>query len=330
MTGGSRGIGKGISIELALRGAKVYITGRTLKSEGPLSLERTKEEITNVRPDAQVEIREVDHENDDQVRALFEEVVKNEGRGVDLLVNNCFSLPPEFSTSDASYLFRPFYEQSLSAYDSVINVGLRSHYVSTALAAPAMIKAVEEGRCPRGYGRVINVSSFGGLSYTFNVAYGVGKAGLDRFSADASLELKKSSIAVNSIYPGVVMTENMEKVVESGQWEEQVGIPVDMSETPRLTGRAIAALMTMDKEQAMERTGNIEIVSELASECGFCEPSGAEAPPSIRSLKFLLPSYGMSKELRESQVGKILSKTIPDWKLPLQIMAQGRPEDKKI
>ena len=56
-------------------------------------------------------------------------------------------------------------------------------------------------------GLIVNVSSAGGLSYLFNVPYGVGKAGVDRMSQDTAVELKKHNVAVLTLWPGPVRTE---------------------------------------------------------------------------------------------------------------------------
>ena len=61
-------------------------------------------------------------------------------------------------------------------------------------------------------------------------------------------------------------------------------------------------------------------MAELAQEYGFTDEFGKQ-PPSIRSLKFLLPAYGMDEETRK----KTPSWLIPDWKLPFFLMANGAP-----
>ena len=48
---------------------------------------------------------------------------------------------------------------------------------------------------PRKKGLIVNITSLGGLQYAFNVAYGVGKAGVDRLSTDCGIELKKQNVA---------------------------------------------------------------------------------------------------------------------------------------
>ena len=69
-------------------------------------------------------------------------------------------------------------------------------------------------------GLIVNISSAGGLSYLFNVPYGVGKAGVDRMSQDTAVELKKHNVSVVTLWPGPVKTETcMEMVVGNTTWK---------------------------------------------------------------------------------------------------------------
>ena len=108
--------------------------------------------------------------------------------------------------------------------------------------------------------------------------------------------------------------------VASGDWDMYVGVPLDNAESPQFSGRAVVALAT--DETNMKRSGTYQVVAELASEYGFTDVNGL-TPPSIRSLRFLLPSYAFDKATR----AKVPASLIPDWKLPFWVMAQGRPPD---
>ena len=114
--------------------------------------------------------------------------------------------------------------------------------------------------------------------------------------------------------------ERMGIVVESGDWDKNVGIPIDNAETPVYTGKAIVAVASDDSK--MSKTGNYHVVAELAKEYGFTDEDGRQ-PPSIRSLKFLVPAYMLDEETRK----KVPDDLIPDWKLPFWLMAGGRPDD---
>jgi Dehydrogenases with different specificities (related to short-chain alcohol dehydrogenases) len=334
VTGASRGIGKGIAVELGRAGAIVYVTGTSSSSSsstisarennsmyatneivgGPETIEETAEEINQV---GGVGIPVYcDHSQDDQVQKLFETIQEQHGR-LDLLVNNVFRIPP----GGTNGLFGKFWEVGVQAWDSVHTVGCRSHYVASCFAIPLMKKNVPRAQGCMARPMIAMISSFGGITYTFNVAYGVGKAAVDRLAKDMAVEIKEEDIVVTSFYPGVVLTERTQRAVDSGEWGKNVGLPLDQAETPNYTGKAIVSVAT--DAANMSKTGTVQVVAELAQEYGFTEEDGRQ-PPSIRSLRFLLPAYGMDEATRE----KIKVEWIPDWKLPFFVMAQGKPPDK--
>jgi NAD(P)-dependent dehydrogenase (short-subunit alcohol dehydrogenase family) len=100
------------------------------------------------------------------------------------------------------------------------------------------------------------------------VAYGVGKCALDRFSADAAHELLKHGVTVVSLWPGLVLTERLEGAAK-------VGIPgfdFSRAESPRFTGRAVAALAT--DADARRWSGRALAARELADAYGFTDVDG--------------------------------------------------------
>ena len=66
---------------------------------------------------------------------------------------------------------------------------------------------------PRKQGLIINISSFGGQTYLFNVAYGIGKAAVDRMAVDCGIELKKQNVACLSLMLGAVKTEKTSTLI---------------------------------------------------------------------------------------------------------------------
>ena len=81
---------------------------------------------------------------------------------------------------------KPFWEKPLSLFDASINIGLRSAYVMSSFVAPIMVK--------NKTGLIVQISSFGGVQYLFDVGYGVGKSGLDRLTADMAAELRPFNV----------------------------------------------------------------------------------------------------------------------------------------
>ena len=258
VTGASRGVGRGVAIALGAEGATVVVTGRTLSTaEGVTgSLEQTVADIESRGGKGVAAV--CDHAQDEQVRAVFERVEAEQGR-CDVLVNNVFAIP-------SGELFgTPFWKQPIAFWDTMHSVGLRSHYVASVFAAPALI---------RSRGLVANISSFGGASYQVNVAYGVGKAGVDRLARDMARDFRPHGVCAVSLYPGVVRTER----VLAGE----LPFSTEVSESPEFSGRAIAALY-MD-ETRMDKSGRVYVVAELAEEYGFDDVDGTR-PASLRSAK---------------------------------------------
>ncbi len=262
VTGASRGIGRGCALELGAAGATVYCTGRrssTATPPEPGSVEAVAAEVTKTGEAASKAaggrgIAVVcDHRDDDAVTALFARVEEEAGR-LDILVNNAFIIPDELTS------LRPFWEVPLSNWDDMIDVGTRSAYAASRLAAPIMIE--------QGKGLIANISSSGAREYAWHVAYGVGKAALDRFTSDAAHELVKHGVAVVSLWPGLVLTERNEANVG-----KVPGLDFSTSESLRFTGRAVAALAA--DANVIERTGQALVSRALADEYGFTDIDGS-------------------------------------------------------
>jgi NAD(P)-dependent dehydrogenase (short-subunit alcohol dehydrogenase family) len=262
VTGASKGIGKGIALELGACGATVFVTARSADA-----LDETAAEIgalggTGVS-------RPCDHTDDDQARALFDEVARDYGT-LDVLVNNA---SPDFS----GMVGHRFWDISFDALDACLDVGPRSAYVASALAARQMIHAGK-------HGLIVNVSSHGSSDYILSVPYGIGKAGLDKLTHDAALELRDHGITMVSLWPGLVRTERLNaRAVTDDEGRPRVeGLDLDaIGESPRFSGRAVAALAT-DPDVA-GRAGRCFFASRLAREYGFTDLDGS-LPPEIRNL----------------------------------------------
>ncbi|PZO39302.1 MAG: short-chain dehydrogenase [Shackletoniella antarctica] len=307
VTGATRGLGKGIAIGLGEAGATVYITGRTVtaSSESTGSLEETAAAVEQAGGVA-ISLP-VDHSDDDQVKALFEQIQADQGGQLDLLVNNAYAGVPALKQAYG----KPFWESEPAFWDACNDVGLRSHYVASVYAARLMV--------PRQRGLICTLSSWGGLSYIFGVPYGVGKAACDRMAADMAVELKKYQVASLSIWPGIVGTEFMTQfAAEMGLGDKASDAQAESSpanynwETPLLTGRVIAALSA--DPNVLRRTGQVQIVAELAREYGVVDTDG-QRPASLRSLRFVLP-YAMPG-LRQ------YAGWVPDLEMPWPLLLLG-------
>jgi dehydrogenase/reductase SDR family protein 1 len=265
VTGGSRGVGKGVALGLAEAGATVIVTARTRNggdSEWPGSLDETVKAIDAAGGNGAGLL--CDHSDDDSVQAVFERIGSEYGR-LDVLVNNVFAAPNVMPVNV------PFWQIPVSLWDSMQRVGLRSHFVASQLAVPQML--------PQGRGLIVNTSSGGGIRYTFNVPFGVQKAGVDRMARDMAHELRRYGIAAVSIWPGYIKSEKLAAQPDRVP-PALARLIAERGETPLFVGRAVAALAS--DAAVMDKTGQILLASELALEYGFTDVDGKIPPPPSR------------------------------------------------
>ncbi|KAE9548595.1 hypothetical protein FO519_008194 [Halicephalobus sp. NKZ332] len=288
VTGASRGVGRGIALQLGEAGAKVYITGRQPKASLSSditqlpSLEKVAQEIKNRGGEAAIIY--TDHSDMAQVKSLFEQIdAENQGQ-LDVLVNNAYSGVMSINENGG----KNFYEQNPEVWDDINNVGLRNHYFCSVYAARMMVK--------NRSGLIVNISSAGGLQYIFNVAYGVGKEAMDRMATDMAVELKDENVTVVSLWPGVVKTELATKFVSEGSVkatrhqeisEEVTDRLFNEGESVEFAGKAIVALASDPKVHKM--TGKTLTTADLGDKYSFTDINGRKID-SMRSIKFLLSS----------------------------------------
>lgn len=264
VTGGSRGVGEGIAVGLAESGWIVHVSGR---QEARLAAVVDRIEAGGGVAYA----RTCEHTDEVAVAGLVDDVCATSGR-LDLLVNNVWAGPRMNHARP-----EPFWERPLSDWDTLVGVGLRAHYVASHAAAPRMIE--------QGSGVMVNVSSAGARAHLHSVLYGVAKAGLDKMTLDAALELRPYGVTVLSLWPGLVRTELL---LASGL-TDIAGVRVSDAESPELQGRVLAALLADPALHA--RTGSAVLTAELAEEYGIVEPDGGR-PVSPRRMFGGGPVFG--------------------------------------
>ena len=241
VTGASRGVGKGVAVELVAAGATVYITGRSVEDMQYLSGKGIAIEC--------------DHRNDERVQAAFRRIAEEQGR-LDILVNNVWGGYENMIENGEFTWVHPFWKQPIWRWDSMFSAGVRAAYVASRFAAGAM---VEKRR-----GLIVNISFWAAQKYLSNVAYGAAKAATDKMTADMSRELRDHGVAVVSLYPGLVRTE---KVMEAAAY-----LDLSNSESPQFIGRAVAALAS--DPAVMDKSGSILIAAALAGEYAFTDIDG--------------------------------------------------------
>ena len=184
VTGATRGVGKGVALELAEAGATVYATGRTITQEA-------------FSAGAQIIPVGCDHTHDSEVEAAFHRIITEQGR-VDILVNNVWGGYENMIENGEFTWGQPFWKQPLWRWEAMFAAGVRAHYVASAHAASIMVA--------QNSGLIVNISVWAAQKHIGNVAYGVSKAATDKLTADTAHELLEFNVAVVSLYPGLVRT----------------------------------------------------------------------------------------------------------------------------
>jgi NAD(P)-dependent dehydrogenase (short-subunit alcohol dehydrogenase family) len=260
VTGASRGIGRGVALALAAPGTTVYITGRTTRTgTAPLpgTIHDAAAEVTR-RGGKGIAVA-CDHSDDAAVAALFAQIKAESGR-LDLLVNNATAIP------DALVMPGGFWEKPL-AMQAILDVGFRSHYVASWHAAQLMV--------PQREGLIVMVSSAGARCYLHGPAYGAGKAGIDKMSADMWVDLKKHNVAAVSLWAGITLTERSEIAIKEhpGEYDAVMANAVH----PEFLGRVLDALMK-DPKLTSERAGKTFYAADLARDLGVKDVDGRQPP----------------------------------------------------
>jgi NAD(P)-dependent dehydrogenase (short-subunit alcohol dehydrogenase family) len=262
VTGASRGAGRGIAIALGSHGCTVYVTGRSEKADDatlPGTIHETAQAVTAAGGKG-IAVR-VDHADDTQVKALFEQVQTEQGC-LDILVNNACLVRDEIM-----YPLN-FWEKPLNVVD-MLDVGLRSSYVASHYAAPLLVAQKR--------GLVIFTSASGAVHYVFDPAYGAHKAGMDKLAADMAVDFKPFGVAALSIWMGPLLAERLKALIASHP--EKFAKLADTAETPEFTGHIIWALY--NDPALMELTGQTVIGAEMAVKYGI-KDAGGRQPPSYR------------------------------------------------
>lgn len=340
VTGATRGIGRGIALELGRSGYKVYCIGRSSRAlkekvEGQrpvasnleLTVESIAEEITALGNGGVGIGVACDLSLDGQIEDAIATIEQQENSRLDVLVCSAYTTP-----TIEKPIAGDFWTQGMAMWDAVNGVGLRQVYAACLAATPLMMKTAASAKSTSPL--ICLVSSFGGKSYTFNVAYGVGKAAIDRLALDMSVQLKKHGVATTALYPGLVQTEANMQMLEDGTWDEASGEQnmdlLGFGESTAFSGKALMALLSLPREELLnKRSGKVQVVAELAKELDFYDDeSKMYRPPSIRSLQYLLPNFVFPSIEAESgkPIPDWIKNNIPDILLPWSVFSGPPPE----
>jgi NAD(P)-dependent dehydrogenase (short-subunit alcohol dehydrogenase family) len=280
VTGASRGAGRAIAVELGAIGATVYVTGRTTRATPttaeyghfltaagwnamPGTIEDTADAVTAAGGRG-IAVR-CDHADPAQVRALFAQVEREQGE-LDVLVNNAWG---GHQTQTQEHLDKPFWEQPLAHWDSMIDGGVKNHVIACQAAAPLFV------RQRRG---LIVTTTFHdrGRYVRGNLFYDLAKAAMTRLAFAVAEELKPHGITSLAVAPGWMRTEIILAAFQTDEQHWHEVPPLARTESPHYLGRAVAALARDPNVHA--KTGGVHLVADLAREYGFTDIDGRVVP----------------------------------------------------
>jgi 3-oxoacyl-[acyl-carrier protein] reductase len=194
VTGGSRGIGKGIVEHFAEEGAKVAFID--------LNEEALADTTSELKEKGYVVFSKVANVTDaEQVEGAMKEAYEVFG-SIDILVNNAGVIRDNL-----------LFKMTDSDWQQVMDVHLKGSFHAARAAQKYMVE--------KKYGRIINISSTSALGNRGQANYAAAKAGLQGFTKTLAIELGRYGITANSVAPGFIETEMTRETAA------RIGIPFE-------------------------------------------------------------------------------------------------------
>jgi acetoacetyl-CoA reductase len=219
VTGGARGIGRAIAIELANRGASVAINYRSSSAEA----EKLSAEIQEMGVESVLIQGDVSSKEDS--RHVMEAVLDS-FKQIDILINNAGI------TRD-----RTVRKMTEEEWKDVLNTNLNGTFYCTRAALPSMIQ--------RKFGRIVNIASFVGQAGAFGQAnYAASKGAIIAFTKTVALEMAQFNITANVVAPGYTATEMVAGIPARVLGEIESRIPLKRLAEPQEIAKAAAFLVT--------------------------------------------------------------------------------------
>ena len=182
ITGGARGIGRGIALKFADEGCSIVISD-VLANEA----EKTVEEIS--QKGRETIFVQCDVSNSRQVQDVVDQTISRFGK-IDILVNN----------AGIAGAIKSIVDVSEEEWDRLLAVNLKGVFLCCKAVVPYMKK--------RGYGKIINISSSAAVAPPAPlIHYTSAKTGVLGLTRDLALELAPLNICVNAILPGLIPTD---------------------------------------------------------------------------------------------------------------------------
>ena len=221
VTGGSRGLGRAVCLELAAGGANVvlcYAGNENAANETAAACEALGAKVLAVRCDVA---------DSAQVKALMDEALKAFGR-IDILVNNA-----GISRDGLLMMMKE------TDFDDVINTNLKGAFLCMKAVARTMMK--------QRYGRIVNLSSVVGLrGNAGQVNYAASKAGVIGMTKSLAKELASRGVTVNAVAPGFMETDMTAAMPEAAKTATLTAIPMGRMGAAEDVAKAVAFLASKE------------------------------------------------------------------------------------
>tara|TARA_Y100001936_G_scaffold253062_1_gene315610 strand:+ start:2599 stop:3339 length:741 start_codon:yes stop_codon:yes gene_type:complete len=201
VTGGTRGIGKGIAKQFLEQGATVIATYASNDSAANEFKEELGKEGQNLI------LKKFDVSSHSACETFFEDILKEVDK-IDVLVNNSGRRSDNITAA-----------MSEDQWDSILDINLKGTFNMSKFATLHMMR--------NRYGRIINISSIGGsLGLQGQANYAASKAGQVALSKSLSKEVAKRNITVNNVAPGFIETELIQDLPEDQVKEYKKQVPM--------------------------------------------------------------------------------------------------------
>ncbi len=221
VTGGSRGLGRAVCLELAKGGASVvlcYAGNEAAAQETVREIEALGAKALAIRCDVS---------DAAQVDALVKAAVETFGQ-IDILVNNA-------GITRDNLLMR----MSEADFDAVISTNLKGTFLCMKAVSRLMLK--------QRYGRIVNLSSVVGLrGNAGQVNYAASKAGVVGMTKSLAKELASRGVTVNAVAPGFIETDMTAALTDAARAAAQGSIPMNRLGAPEDVAKAAAFLASDD------------------------------------------------------------------------------------
>jgi NAD(P)-dependent dehydrogenase (short-subunit alcohol dehydrogenase family) len=273
VTGGTRGAGRGIAVELGAAGATVYVTGRSTRAaRSPLNRPETIEDTADLVTKAGgrgIAVR-CDHMNPADVADLVRRIETEQDGRLDVLVDDTWG-------GEQLIEWKPIWEHDLEKGLAAVRNGLETHLITLHTVLPVLVR--------RRTGLVVELTDGDDMfndRYRGTMFYDLIKVAITRMGKMLADELTPHGVTSVALTPGFLRSEEMLEHfgVTEDTWRD--GIATDrwfaISETPHYVGRAVAALAT-DPDVA-RWAGKALSSGVLAKVYGFTDLDGSQPEAS--------------------------------------------------